>query len=416
MPVSRRWLAAAGLCALLGCSSASSGVGEPIPIPSPLRQAQDFEEWVAAFRSDALAQGISAKTFDNAFAGVKLSSKVIEADRRQPEFERQIWTYLDGAVSEQRVRNGRALLTQNKPLLDDIGAKYGVDASYLVAIWGIESSYGAVMGDIDVIASLATLAFEGRRADWGRRELLSALTIIEKGYADRPQLIGSWAGAMGQTQFMPSAYLQYAVDYDGDGKRDVWSNLGDVFASTANYLAQAKWRRGEEWGREVAMPAGFDLSLASESVVKPGREWRALGLSPVDSGGALDADRNGSLLLPGGYTGPAFLVYPNYRTILAYNSSTAYALAVGHLGDRLEGAPPIAGTWPVSEPPLARSEREDLQRMLALLGYDPGKTDGIVGANTRAAIRLYQQHIGVPADGFPTQALIARLRADTQGR
>ena len=372
---------------------------------------QSFEQWISSFRKEALDAGISPATFDLAFADVKLNSAVLAADRKQPEFERQIWQYLDGAVSEARISRGRALYQDNKALLDAVERQYGVDAEYIVAIWGIESSYGGFMGDIPVIDALATLAFDSRRSDFAKRELIAVLRILQDGDARKDQLVGSWAGAMGQTQFIPTTYLTYAVDYDGDGSRDLWSNLGDVFASTANYLASYKWRRDQGWGREVVLPEGFDYSLASETIVKSVADWMALGVKAAR--GTLSADSNqiARMIVPGGHAGPAFLLYGNFDTIMRYNTSTSYALAVAHLGERIAGGAPFVGTWPVGEEPLSRSEREELQRSLAALGYDPGAVDGIVGARTRAALRMFQEDIDVPADGFPTKSILAQLRA-----
>jgi len=329
-----------------------------------------------------------------------------------PEIERQIWTYVAGAVSTNRIEQGQILLQQHKTLFDDIQQEYDVDPQYLIAIWGLETSYGKVKGNIDTVEALATLAFRGRRTDYGRRELLALLTILEKGYATKSQLLGSWAGAMGHTQFIPSSYLTFAVDHDGDGKRDLWSSLPDAFASTANYLSKAGWRPGVPWGREVLLPEGFDYSLADRTIVKSVADWTKLGIRA--GRGTLESDKNitGVLLLPGGHEGPTFIVYHNYRAVMTYNNSTAYALAVSHLADRVKGGTTFKATWPVDEIALSKTDRFDLQRLLNGLGYDPGEADGIVGEKTRAAFRLYQQDLGEPADGFPTQTLLARLRND----
>lgn len=381
--------------------------------PSTASRERDFVQWINEFRAEALAQGISGATFDFAFADVGLNQSVLDSNEKQPEFERQIWTYVAGAVSTYRIEQGQKLLRQHKALLDDIQQSYGVDRQYLMAIWGLETSFGKVKGNIYAVEALATLAFRGRRTAYGRRELLALLTILEKGYATKFQLFGSWAGAMGHTQFIPSAYLAYGVDHDGDGKRDLWSSLPDVFASTANYLSQARWRPGQTWGREVVLPEGFDYSLADRTIVKSVADWTKRGVRAAR--GTLESDKNivGVLLLPGGYNGPAFLVYHNYRALMTYNNSTAYALAVAHLADRIKGGATFKGTWPVDEPALSKADRFDLQGLLIALGYDPGEADGIVGQKTRAAFRLYQQDIGEPADGFPTQTLLARLRRDT---
>ncbi len=389
---------------------------ETVPIPRAKPKAGDvadpaFAAWIKQFRKDAAAQGISAATFDLAFAGISINRVVLKASERQPEFTRQIWTYLDGAVSDYRIRIGREKLAANRNLLQEIYARYGVPPEVIVAIWGLESSFGAAMGKIDIFEALATIAYTGRRKDYARTQLLAALTILEKNLAARSQLRGSWAGAMGYTQFIPSTYLVYAVDHDGNGRKDLWTALPDVFASTANYLAKSNWQRGQPWGREITLPAGFDHSLADSTIVKSVKDWSKLDITSATTT-PLDKEMNesASLLLPGGYTGPAFLVYQNFRSILRYNNSTAYALAVSLLSDRLNGANPLQGNWPKSEPPLSRIDRIDMQQRLIKLGYEPGRADGIIGARTRAALRLFQRDIGVPADGFPTLAVLSRLR------
>ncbi len=384
----------------------------PQPKPAVVTAADQaaFTQWINTFRAEALAHGISGPTFDLAFADVTLNQQVIDASERQPEIERQIWTYLTGAVSEFRIQKGRALMGRHAALLHAVEDTYQVPAQYLVAIWGLESSFGTVMGRTNIIEALATLAFQGRRRAFGKRELLAALTILEKGYARKVELKGSWAGGMGHTQFIPSTYLAHAVDYDGDGRRDLWSSLGDVFASTAHYLSVSGWQAGASWGREVVLPEEFDYALADTAIVKPVSAWQALGVTAAV--GTLDpeAGQRASLLLPGGYTGPAFLIYPNFRVLLRYNNATSYALAVAHLADRIMGGPAIQGKWPRHEPALTRADREALQRALAQLGYDPGVVDGIVGARTRAALRLFQRDADLPADGFPSQAVRARLK------
>ena len=372
-----------------------------------------FEDWLAAFRIFALTQGISANTFDVAMTGVKLKPEVKKANDNQPEFERQIWVYVDGAASDYRIRKGKELMAANQSLFAEMKAAYGVPREIITAIWGMESAFGAVMGDVSVFDALTTLAYRTRRSKFGVDQLLSALRIIEEGYATKEQMIGSWAGGMGQTQFIPSTFLTYAVDHNKDGRINLWSDLADVFASTSNHLVGSGWRKTETWGREVVLPENFDYSLGDKTIVKSVSQWLDLGVQPVP-GASLDSDKNvaASLLIPAGYTGPAFLTYGNFKSILKYNNSTAYALAIGHLADRLANAKPFYGRWPVEEKPLAKTEREDLQESLIKLGYDVGKVDGIVGANTRAALRLYQKDKNVPADGFATKSLLAMLQHD----
>ncbi len=419
-------LLAVGLSLTIICSSAAPGVTAqgPLAVPSNStvaavqdKQELTFAQWINLFRSEALSKGISASTFDQAFVGVFLNQLVLEKSERQPEIEHQIWTYLDLTVSENRINRGRELLTQHRSLLQEIQRIYNVQPEYLVAIWGLESNFGSKRGSFDIVEALATIAYRGRRKNYAKKELIAMLKILENGYARRSQLRGSWAGAVGQMQFIPSAYLEYAVDHDGDGRRDIWNNLGDVFASTANYLAKWNWQSGQGWGREIVLPADFDYSLADTTIVKSVAEWSALGvLAAAGSSLADNKHQIASIIVPGGYQGPAFLIYQNFRTILRYNNSSAYALAVGHLADRMKGGPAIKGTWPILEPPLLRFDREDLQLRLIKLGYEPGTVDGLVGPGTRAALRRYQKNIGVPADGFPTQELLGRLRQDTVNR
>ncbi|MEG6657435.1 lytic murein transglycosylase, partial [Pseudomonas aeruginosa] len=291
--------------------------------PSEAQPGQSFEQWRDAFRQQALAGGIDAQTFDRAFAGVEPDPAVVEADRSQPEFTRPVWKYLEGALDPLRVRQGQARLAQHARILGEVDARYAVDADAVVAIWGMESNYGSHMGNKNVIRSLATLAYEGRRPEFAHAQLLAALKILQHGDVPASFMIGSWAGAMGQTQFIPTTYNQYAVDFDGDGKRDIWGSPGDALASTANYLKASGWIAGQPWGFEVRLPAGFDYSLAELTIRKPLGEWQGMGVQGVN-GGPLPSGLSGeqaSLLLPAGHRGPAFLVLHNFRAILKYNNS-----------------------------------------------------------------------------------------------
>lgn len=367
-----------------------------------------FSQWREQFRAEALAAGISAATFDQAFAGVQPDPAVIEADRSQPEFTRPVWQYLEGAISPQRVRSGRRLLSEHATTLDQIEARYGVDRETLVAVWGLESSFGQIMGDKSVIRSLATLAHEGRRPAFAKSQLIAALEILQHGDVAPQRMRGSWAGAMGQTQFIPTTYNTHAVDFDGDGKRDIWNSSADALASAAHYLQASGWKQGKAWGFEVELPEGFDYALADTEIRKPLAEWRSLGLRNLPGD---QEEASASLLLPAGHRGPAFLIMDNFRAILCYNNSSAYALAIGLLAENFQGKGDVAGSWPRGEQPLSRSERLELQERLVAQGFDPGTPDGIIGANTRKAIRGFQQRLGWPADGHPTQELLGRLRA-----
>ena len=295
--------------------------------------AESFAEWREGVRSEALEQGISAAVFDAAFADVEPIPRVIELDRSQPEVTLTFDQYVERVVPESRVEKGRKLLAEHRDLLEPIGRTYGVPPRFIVALWGIETNFGQYLGGFPVIASLATLAYDGRRSAYFRQELLHALRILEDGHITPKAMMGSWAGAMGQSQFMPSSFVNYAVDHDGDGRRDIWGTQGDVFASAANYLAQAGWRAGETWGRQVTLPPGFDHSLAGLEVKKALADWQALGLRRADGSDLPQADISGSVVLPGGEGGPAYLVYNNYRTIMRWNRSFYFATSVGLLAD-----------------------------------------------------------------------------------
>lgn len=378
---------------------------QPIPIP-----AVDFPSWLQQFRVKALEAGIPASLFDQSFAGITPDTAVIKADYSQPEFSRPVWEYLDGAISAPRVRSGQALLTNERQTLESIERHYGVDRQTLVAIWGLESNFGQFMGDKSVIRSLATRAHEGRRPAFAEQQLLAALQILASGDIGLTGLRGSWAGAMGQTQFIPTTYLSHAVDFDGDGRRDIWNSRADALASAAHYLQASGWQSGQPWGFEVALPDGFDFSLADETLRKPLGEWTEHGVKMRLPAG-VDLQAQSYLLLPAGHRGPAFVVLPNFRAILAYNNSSSYALAVGLLGDSFAGAGKIQAQWPRADLPLARSERIELQERLEQLGYQPGIADSIIGANTRRAIRAFQRDQTLPADGYASKPLLERLRA-----
>ena len=381
-----------------------STTAAPVPTPAPM----SFQQWCQTFREEALASGIPAYLFDQAFAGLTPDPEVIAADRSQPEFTRPIWEYLDGALSLQRITTGQRLLNQHDELLQRIEAQYGIDRHILVAIWGLESNFGRGMGNKSVIRSLATLAHEGRRPDFAKTQLLAALRVLQNGDIRLERMTGSWAGAMGQTQFIPTTYQDYAVDFDGDGRRDIWDSAADALASTAHYLQASGWTNQYSWGFEVQLPKGFDYALADPDLRKPMTEWRKLGVM-IPSLPGQDA-ANGNLLLPAGYRGPAFLVLDNFRSILRYNNSTSYALAINLLAERFKGGGRIVASWPRDQRSLSRTERLELQERLNNQGINTGVPDGIIGANTRRAIRSYQQKMGWPADGYPTVELLTQLR------
>ena len=388
----------------------------PAPAPAPavavsdeVEHSQKFARWVAEFSTIARAAGIDEATLKIAFDNVRLVPRVIESDQAQPEFTRAVWDYLDSALSTQRIARGQDKLLQLRPEVDTIAARYGVPTEVLVAIWGMESNYGSNVGDIPTIDALATLGFEGRREEWARGQLLAALKILQHRDIDRAQMIGSWAGAMGQTQFLPSNFLAYAVDADGDGRRDIWGSVADVMASTANFLARSGWQAGQPWGLEVRLPPGFDYARAEADVQQPATKWAAEGVQSMD-GAPLPAWVDSSILLPASARGPAFLVGPNFRTILRYNNSTSYALAVGLLAQKLAGGPAVQTPWPRDLPPLSRSQLLALQTALNVRGFDSGTPDGTVGPATRRGVRQYQRSLNLPADGYPTLDLLQRLQ------
>lgn len=390
--------------------SFGGGVGAaPTPRPNPAKADPAFTAWLSEFRQEALSQGISAATYDRALSGITPDPRVIDADGNQPEFVRPVWEYLGSAISDTRVANGLEKLRDYRSLLARLEQRYGVEKEVLVAIWGLETGYGSFMGTHKVPRALATLAYDGRREKFGREQLIAALQILDRGDIAPENMLGSWAGAMGHTQFIPTTYNVHAVDFNGDGRRDIWNTIGDALGSAGNYLAASGWRTGADWGQEVRLPDGFDYALADRAVRKPMRAWSDLGIRGVD-GSALAGSDEATLILPAGYRGPAFLVQQNFRTVLRYNNSTSYSLAVNLLADRFRGAGQIQASWPTDDRPLGRSERQELQRLLTRKGYDTGGVDGIIGGNTRAALRAWQVAQGLPADGYPTAALLARLR------
>jgi lytic murein transglycosylase len=368
-------------------------------------QEPGFGRFLQALWPLAQARGVSRATFDAAFRGLTPDPSIIALTKRQSEFVAPIWTYLNNQVTTGRITRGRQQIEALAGSLASLEQRYGVPKEIVVAIWGVETSFGSFTGDKDVIRSLATLAAARYRGDFFRDELLTALEMLQRGLAERAEMRGSWAGAMGHTQFMPSSYMKHAVSFSGGGAADVWDRPIDALASTANYLKSFNWTEGLPWGLEVVLPEGFDhrmnrgsfASFAQAGVRRP-------------NGGRLPGSGEARLFYPAGHTGPVFLLTSNFDVIKTYNSSDAYALAVGHLADRLAGRPAIAAEWPVTAPRLTKPQVQDLQRRLRALGLYGGDGDGRVGSGTREAVRQYQLRQGLIADGFPTPALLARLR------
>jgi peptidoglycan lytic transglycosylase B len=419
IPVIRRpahGLAAVLLAAALalgGCAGTEMGTGGPAAGNREKRE-QSFDEFLDQFRAQAAAAGIRKETVDRAFDGLVPNDRVLALMDSQPEFVRPIWDYLARTVSDERIAQGRARLAEHRAELAAAEKETGVPARVIVAIWGLETNYGSNTGSFSIIQALATQAWKGRRAQWARGELMNALRIVDRGDIPLERFKGSWAGAFGQTQFMPSVYLSHAVDADGDGKRDILGDMADAFHSTGNLLRYYQWKRGEPWGFEVRLPRGFAWTEAEYDVTKTLAEWRALGVRRIGGGrlvqGVLTPEHRASIIVPAGYKGPAFLVLDNFRSLLRYNHATSYALAVAHLSDRLTGRGPFVAAWPTGEQPLKHSEMKELQQRLTAIGCDAGTADGVIGRKTRQAVRCYQRQTGEPADGFPTLKLLARLR------
>ena len=421
LPTRLPWLAPLAAAILASCAAVPLPVSLP-PAPAPAGGGQaglatdetslqrGLEGWVARLRASARATGIDEATLRIAFDDVRYLPRVVELDRAQPEFTRTVWDYLDAAVSPQRVALGQSKLQQFRAEVDAAEARYGVPAAIVVAIWGVESNYGSNYGSIPTIDALATLGFEGRREDWARDQLLAALKIIRSGDITRPQMIGSWAGAMGQTQFLPTVFLAYAVDADGDGRRDIWGSMADVTASTANFLKGVGWQTGQPWGVEVQLPPDFDVGRADDLLRQSTAQWAAEGVRAID-GAALPGFTEATILLPAGARGPAFVVGPNFRAILRYNNSTSYALAVGLLAQRVAGGPGVRAPWPRDLAALTRSQLLALQTALNALGFASGAPDGLMGPATRAGLRGYQRSVGLPADGYPTLDVLERVQA-----
>lgn len=384
----------------------------PQPLPATPVPAGElaFDTWLRDFRGRAMAAGLSATLLDRELAGVTPDPKVISLDSRQPEFSKPVGDYIKGVISEDRVAVGRRK-REELTFLPTIEARYGVPRDILLAVWAMESAFGQLQGNFDVVRSMVSLAADGRRRAWAEGELIAALKIIDSGEVTRAQLRGSWAGAMGQTQFIPSSYRSTAVDFDGDGRRDIWGSDADSLASAANLLAKGGWKPGVGWAKEVILPAGFDYSVTEVEKQLPSW-WEARGVRRADGlpWTAADAASPAMLLLPAGAAGPAFLALPNHFAIRTYNNSTSYALGIGLLADRFGGGAPPITPWPV-ESPLNMSDRMAAQIALARVGFNPGPADGVIGAGTRKALRAWQQSQQLPADGYLSNDMVARLKA-----
>ncbi|WP_040572186.1 lytic murein transglycosylase [Shewanella benthica] len=365
--------------------------------------ADDFATCVVNLQQKAQREGLSKETIDNALANVNYVSRVIELDKKQPEFSQTFDNYFSKRVTDWRVSQGRKMLREHKVLLAKLQETYGIPPQYLMAFWGLETNFGAYKGKMPVLDSLATLACDPRRSQYFTGELMKALKLKEKYDFDVSTMVGSWAGAMGHTQFMPSAYTHYAVDGDGDGKADLWNSTADALSSAANFLNQLGWQRNERWGREVRLPANFNYDYLGKSKAQGLTEWKQLGLTQSNGAALSTPDMTATLYLPAGHTGPAFLGYKNFDVIMRWNRSEFYAIAVGHLADRINGGVALA-IAPPKQDNLSRARVKALQAKLNDKGFDVGKPDGVMGKNSKTGLRAYQQSVGLLADGFPDEA------------
>ena len=393
-------------------SGQSGASGHPLMQADAIRAAvANFPSCLAGYWPDAARRGVTRETFERATAGLTPDLKIMDLIDAQPEFTKALWDYLDMLVSDDRIKRGREILAANKPVFDAVERAYGVDRYVIAAIWGIESNYSTAIGERSVLRSTATLACVGRRQNYFKDEFLATLEILNRGDLTPDELKGSWAGAFGPTQFMPTAFKRYAVDFDGDGRRDVVNSIPDLVASTANNLKLDGWKPGETWGYEVVLPRGFDYMLADGRPM-PVRDWEQRGVTRVGAKAFSRPGEKAFLLVPAGARGPAFLMLNNFRAIMKYNPAEAYAMAIGHLADRLRGDPPFVQAWPREERVLSGAERYEFQQLLVAQGYDiGGEPDGRINSRTRKAIKRYQLSAGLVPDGFATAELLDRLRA-----
>jgi membrane-bound lytic murein transglycosylase B len=383
-----------------------------LPPPPPSSGDAKFDTFLADIRVQALAEGITPATFDSATAGIAPLPAILAMNANQPEFSRPVWSYLDSAVSARRIKDAQFMLTRYGEVLDKIAAQSGVPKEILVAVWGMESDFGADSGSFNLFAALATLAYDGPRANFARPEFLAALKLYQERRYPLTEMVGSWAGAFGQTQFTPTTFFKYAADGDGDGVIDLWQSVPDALASAARLLSEQGWGKDQLWGYEINLPDGFGYEDADLDIVKPVAEWSARGVKTAAGDPLPVSEANAAIYLPAGARGPAFLVLPNFSVLLKYNNAASYALAVSLLADRMMGKDSIRHAWPRDERALSRSERISFQSDLQKLGFDPGEPDGVLGRRTRAALRQYQKAKSLAADGFPTASLFQMLEAD----
>ena len=414
MRVSRRFMTLGLIASTLAACGGRVSQGQSLAprAPEPAMQAvpnAGYDAWVAGFRGRALGNGISEGTYDAAFRSAGFLPGVVERDRNQTEFARTLQDYLAIAASDERLAKGRVAVQTYGPVLAEVEARYGVEATVVAAVWGLESFFGERRGTVPVISALSTLAFEGRRGQFFEGQLIAALSILQNGDTTPAQMTGSWAGAMGHTQFIPTSYLAYAVDFRGDGRRDIWGDdPTDALASTGAYLARSGWTRGQPWGVEVVLPDDLSGPFGRGSTQSVAR-WMAAGVRDVN-GEQVPDHGAASVIIPAGRGGPAFMTFRNFTVITRYNNAENYVIGVGHLSDRLRGGGPVRGAFPPDANGMTINQRQALQRGLTAAGFDTQGSDGVIGAKTRAAIRAYQASAGLAVTGEPSLNLLARLR------
>lgn len=395
------------------CATAFAAAATPALAAPAAATPADLDAYRACLkqlRGDAIKSGVQAATYDAQTASLAPDMDVLGFLDAQPEFKTPIWDYMAGLVDEERIEDGRQALARHADVLARAQAEYGVDPATVVAVWGVESNFGKNLGGRPLLTSLSTLSCFGRRQSYFRGEFFATLKIIQDEHMQPERLAGSWAGAFGQTQFMPSTYLRLAVDFDGDGRRDLVDSVPDALGSTANFLRRAGWQTGQPWGFEVKLPAGMDLAGTGRRNKQPMSSWQARGIKRVDGGALPAGDAPAALLAPAGAQGPVFLVLRNFDALYSYNAAESYALAIAHLSDRLRGDLPFARAWPTDDPGLSRAERRELQELLLARGFDIGKPDGVIGARTRQALQTVQGQLGLPADGRAGQKTLKALR------
>ena len=379
-----------------------------LPFAAPA--AASTADFVRGLWPDAQAMGVSRQAFDASFASYAPLSQVMDLTKKQPEFSQTVQQYIDKRVTDAQAGKGRNMRGEWAQTLGGAQQRFGVQPEVVLAIWGMETNFGGFMGGNNTIHALATLTEGGYRTAFFRKELLTALRIVSDGHITPNQMVGSWAGAMGHTQFMPTSFMSYAVDFNGDGKKDIWNSVPDALGSTANYLNKFGWRPGETWGYEVKLPSGFDFARARQMEKAPLSQWQAMGISRVSGRAFPRGSDVARLYMPAGASGPTFLLLPNFDVIKRYNNSDSYALAVGHLADRIIGGGEFATSWPSGDYALNKTQRTELQSLLSRAGYDVGTPDGVVGPKTRAAVTAFQARVGMPADGYVSGLVLERLK------